>query len=344
MTRQVLLALALLFFLPGVLLAEDDPIEDDFEFDDSPLEDAVDHPDWFKLSFLNLPEDLEEAVEDDKKGLIVYFGQKHCPYCKAMMERDFGREDIATYTQRHFDVVPIDIWSDRMVTDMQGNLLPEKDFSVREKTNFTPSLIFYDADGKEALRLRGFYPPYKFLAALHYVAEGHYLAEAFHDYLDRGASAMHFDESTLNDSPLFLPGPVALARNELYGERPLAVFFEQPLCHACDVLHATSLNDEQIQDMLSQMDLAQVDKSSETPVLTPAGERTTASQWARELGLIYAPTLVFFDEWGDEILRVDSVVQFNRLRSVLRYVLEEAYLHEPNFQRWRQLQKDVPGS
>ena len=35
-------------------------------------------------------------------------------------------------------------------------------------TNFTPSLVFYDADGNIALRLRGYYPPYQFRAALEY--------------------------------------------------------------------------------------------------------------------------------------------------------------------------------
>lgn len=342
MYRTLLSILFVSLFLLGIAQADDDPIDDDFEFDDAPLEQAVTHPDWFKLSFLILPEDLEEAIENDKKGLIVYFGQKHCPYCKALMERDFGREDIAAYTQQNFDVVPIDIWSDRMVTDMNHNLLPEKEFAVREKTNFTPALIFYDAEGREALRLRGFYPPYKFLAALHYVAEGIYRAETFSDYLDQGAAALNFDESTLNESPLFLPGPVSLDREEMHGERPLLVFFEHPLCHACDVLHAGPMNDDQVMEMLDQMDLARVDQTSATPVLTPDGRRTTASAWARELGLIYAPTLVFFDEWGQEIMRVDSVVQFYRLRSVLRYVLDEAYLLEPNFQRWRQDMRDVP--
>ena len=56
--------------------------EDIADFVDSPLEDPLSHPEWFKLSFLDVREDLEEAIESGKKGVIVYFGQKRCPYCK----------------------------------------------------------------------------------------------------------------------------------------------------------------------------------------------------------------------------------------------------------------------
>ncbi len=330
--------LVMSLFWVGVLHAnEDEEITDDTEFSDAPLNDNVTHPDWFKLSFLNLPEDLDEALEEGKKGIIVYFGQKRCAYCKALMERDFGREDIAAYTQKNFDVIPLDIWSDRLVTDMQQFVLSEKDLAVREKTNFTPSLIFYDDEGEEALRLRGFYPPYKFQAALEYVAEGHHRTETFRDYLDRGVSALSFEEEGgLNENSLFLPGVVSLSREQFAGDGPQVVFFERPLCHACDVLHTGVMGDETIIRKLATLDVSQVNMLADTPVITPAGAKLTSKEWAAELGLFHAPTLVFYDEWGDEIIRVDSVVQFYRLNSVLEYVVSEGYLDEPNFQRWRQ--------
>ena len=63
--------------------------------------------------------------------------------------------------------------------------------------------------------------------------------------------------------------------------------------------------------------------------------RLTPREWAERLGLFYAPTLVFFDARGQEIVRIDSVVQFYRLSGVLQYVYEKGYLEEPIFQRWR---------
>ena len=37
---------------------------------------------------------------------------------------------------------------------------------------------------------------------------------------------------------------------------------------------------------------------------------------------------------GKEIIRVDSVVRFFRLRNVLNYVVSRGYVTEPNFLRW----------
>ena len=77
---------------------------------------------------------------------------------------------------------------------------------------------------------------------------------------------------------------------------------------------------------------------SEVPVITPDGTSTTAREWARKLGIFYAPSVLFFDENGREIIRVESVVHFFRLRNVLNYVLSKGYLSHPNFQQWRSAQ------
>ena len=61
-----------------------------------------------------------------------------------------------------------------------------------------------------------------------------------------------------------------------------------------------------------------------------------ARKWAEQLGLFYTPTLIFFDQDGREIIRVDSVVQFYRLRNVLDYILSGGYREYATFQRWRQ--------
>ncbi|KAA3621094.1 MAG: thioredoxin, partial [Proteobacteria bacterium] len=69
-------------------------------------------------------------------------------------------------------------------------------------------------------------------------------------------------------------------------------------------------------------------------VLTPDGKRLTARQWADDLGVFYAPTLVFFDESGREIIRIDSVVQIYRLGRVLEYVAAGGHKTGMNYQQW----------
>ena len=298
-----------------------------------PLAEPLEHPNWFKESFLDLGADLKEAVDAGKRGLMVYFGQQRCAYCQKLMRVNFGLSDVVEYTRAHFDVVPIDVWSVEEVTDLAGQVLTERELARREDTQFTPSIIFYDSAGKQALRLRGYYPPYQFRAALEYVADGHYKRETFRDYLARGDNRMVFDDTDLNDEPFFSGGPYNLDRS-IPAERPLAVFFEQGDCHACDVLHGESLREPVINRAVADLDSVQLDMWSDTPVITPAGERTTAKDWAAELGLFYAPSILFFDESGKEIIRVDSVVGFFRLRNVLNYIGSRAYLSE-DFQDWR---------
>ncbi len=328
-------ALACLSLVWGLASAGGPTDEDVYGFDDAVQPDSVDYPDWFNEPFLDLPDDLKQAVDGGKQGLMVYFGQKRCAYCHKLMKVNFRQPDIVEYTRKHFDVVPIDIWGVDEVTAMDGSVLTEQDFSYREKTTFTPAIIFYDKQGKEVLRLRGYYPPYQFRAALEYVADGHYQREPFHTYLARGDNRMVFDAADMNEEDFFSPPPYNLDRSRVPSDRPLAVFFEQGDCHGCDVLHGQSLNEPAIHDLFEQFDNVQLNRWGNTQVITPEGQATTARQWADDLGLFYSPALVFFDGGGKEVLRVDSVVGFYRLRNVLNFIVTKAYLTEPNFQRWR---------
>ncbi len=312
----------------------DESVETALGKDDFPRDSILEYPDWFNEPFLNLPEDHAAAVAAGK-DLVVYFGQHRCAYCHQLMDVNFGAPDIVEYTRAHFDIVPIDVWGVAEVTDLAGNTLTERDFALREETNFTPSLLFYDETGAEVLRLRGYYPPYQFRAALEYVADDHYQRETFAEYLARGENRMVFGPADLNEQDFFDPPPYNLDRSVLPSDRPLVVFFEQGDCHACDVLHGEALRQPEIQRQFEQFDSIQLDVYADIPLVTPVGERTTAKQWAQDLGLFYAPSLIFFDEQGKELLRVDSVVGFYRLRNVLNYISSKAYLEEPNYGRWR---------
>lgn len=325
-----------LLLVPAVAIAASADIDTRSVFDDQPLDDDLVMPDWFKVSFLDLQEDLDEAVKNGKQGLIIYFGQKRCPYCKAHLENNWGQKDILSYTRKHFDVIHINILGQKEVVGLDGNDYTEKEFAIAFETNFTPSLVFYNREGKLVLRLVGYRPPYQFRAALEYVADGHYRQEEFADYLARAEEAFSFGKDTLNTHEAFLPPPYALDRSHFPAQRPLLVMFERRHCHACDVLHAGPLSDPRINKLLQQVDVVQLDMRSDTPVLTPAGKKLTAKKWAEQLQLDYAPTLIWFDEQGKEIIRIDSVVWFYRLQNVLTYVNTKGYLQFPTFQAWRQ--------
>ena len=283
-----------------------------------------------------MDEDLDEALGNGKSGLIIYFGQTYCAYCKAIMEDTFAKPDLVEYLVRHFDIVGLSIHDIRELTTPDGVSMTVRDYSIREDTQFTPSLTFFGKDRQKALTLRGFYPAYEMRAALEYVADAHYQTMSFRDYLAQANPPLLFEDEALISDPLFMQPPFALDRSVIQAGQPLAVIFEQPKCHACDVLHSEPLQDAVVRERLTGFDVVQLDVwDDETPVLTPDGRRSTPRRWARDLDLFYTPTLIFFDAQGHEVFRIDSVVQFFRLAGVLRYVAEKAYQENPVFQHWK---------
>jgi thioredoxin-related protein len=112
------------------------------------------------------------------------------------------------------------------------------------------------------------------------------------------------------------------------------VFFEQADCADCDRLHEQILTDPATRALVERLENVQLDMGADTPVITPAGQRTTAGAWARELDLGYAPSIVFFDRQGQEVMRIDAFLKTFHVQSVFDYVLQEAYLTEPSFQRF----------
>ncbi|MDH5181466.1 MAG: thioredoxin fold domain-containing protein [Gammaproteobacteria bacterium] len=313
----------LLLIFPLLLNAAPQTLE---PFDDKPLDEALSLPDWFKLSFLDIREDIEDAKQG-KRGLIIYYGQKYCPYCKAHLQNNWGDKSIIAYTRANFDVIAIDIRGNRTVTTLNGKEISERDFAIQQKANFTPALQFYDRKGKLALKITGYRQPYQFKAALEYVADLHHEKESFPQYYARAEKAYSFGSDKLNEMAQF--------NAPLQAGRPGVVFYEHSSCHACDVLHGGPLLNKEIQQRLAQLNVRQVDIQSDAPVQALDGKNLSGKQRARQLQLDYAPTLIFYDPQGKEIIRIDAVVWFFRLRNVLDYVTGGAYQRYPDFQEWR---------
>lgn len=311
------------------------------QFDDTLLEEPLEHPDWFKISLGDLNDDIAEARANGKFGIMVYYGQARCAYCEQFLEINLTDDSILRYVREHFDVIPVDIWGIEDIVDTDGNSYSERELSIRYKTNFTPSLVFYDRDGKPVYRLRGYYPPYQFRAALHYVAEGFYRVEKFRDYLARAEPQLFFTSGELIDREFYQGPPYNLDRSKQTAGKPLAVVFEQGSCHACELLHTGPLSQDEILGEIEKMDVVQLNLFADTEVITPAGKTTTAKQWGHDLGLFYTPTIVMFSPEGKEIMRVDSVVQFYRLWGVFDFVNRRGYASGIDYQGWRLQQRET---
>lgn len=293
-------------------------------------------PAWFKASFLDLREDIRAAAMNNRR-LLLYVGQNGCPYCAQLMGVNFARKDIVDFTRAHFDAIAINLWGDAEVTDTAGNRTTEKDFAASLKVQYTPTILFFDEDGRVVLRLNGYRPPEAFMQALQYVAGREEKNGSFAEYLARNPPAPSAS-GRLHAEPSFLKPPLKLATRP--GGRPLVVFFEQKTCAGCDDLHGVILRDPETGALLRKFDSVQLDIRGQTRLITPEGKVTNARDWARALGITYTPSAVLFGTDGREAMRVEGMLKTFHFQSVLDYVASGAFRTEPNFQRFIEARAD----
>jgi thioredoxin-related protein len=290
----------------------------------------TEYPAWFKDSFLDLKEDIEEAKNSGKR-VVLFFHQAGCPYCNALVERNLSQKDIEQKVRENFDVIALNMWGDREVTYTNGDQYTEKTFAEALRVQFTPTLIFYDENGKVALRLNGYRAPKRFTVDLDYVAQRKEKQTAYLDYVKAnytpGASSKE-----MHSEDFFAKPPYDLTRKS--GSPPVAVFFEQKDCPNCDTLHQQVLPDASTRKLIKRFHTIQLDMWSDTPVITPSGKKTTAREWAKQLDIKYAPSIVLFNEKGKEVIRSEAFFKVFHTQSIFAYVLDGDYQEQPSFQRY----------
>ena len=126
----------------------------------------VKYPPWFKESFLDLRDDLDDAKKAGKRGVIVFLSQKNCNHCQAFIETTLSDPAILSRVQHNYDVIGLDIFNDLELTDVDGSVSTIKNFADQQRARFTPALLFYGVEGKQILKIIGFYPPEKFSRVL----------------------------------------------------------------------------------------------------------------------------------------------------------------------------------
>jgi len=303
----------------------------------------IKHPAWFKESFLDLQEDLRDAKESGKRGVIVFFSQKNCSHCQAFLDVTFNDPAPHQRVRKDYDVIGLDIFNDVEVTGIDGSVKSIRNFAEAEKARLTPTLVFYGTDKTRLLKIIGFYPPEKFNRALDYIDGGHYKQQSFSKYLQGSTPTSGGTRQPVKfDYTLFSKPPYMLDRTRTAAKRPLLVVFERPNCDACKRFHARALGDAEVQGMMPKYDRVQLDMTdSRTTLTTPGGQQRTPRQWAEELQLTYEMAVVFFDEHGKEVHRLDSESGQARMAGSMQYVLEKAYMRHEQYLRWRREQAQM---
>jgi thioredoxin-related protein len=126
--------------------------------------------------FKDLQADVEQARNEGKVGVFAFFEMDECPFCHRMKTQVFTVPEVQAYLKKHLVTVSIDIEGDVMMTDPQGEQIKEKDFAFqRYRVRATPVMIFFDTEGKPAVRYTGpTRTPEEFLKLMEFFVSGAY--------------------------------------------------------------------------------------------------------------------------------------------------------------------------
>ena len=157
-------------------------------------EDGMYNFDWYLESFLDLKEDVT-AAKGNNKHLAVMWSQTGCIYCKRLALEYFTDPEIVGFVRKHFDIVHMNLFGDREITDFDGKKLSEKNYARKYGIRLTPTIQFFPDDAanlgakapmqREALRMPGLADPKLFLAMFRYVQEKGYRKGSFKDWLKK---------------------------------------------------------------------------------------------------------------------------------------------------------------
>lgn len=142
------------------------------------------HTYFFNETFGDYSEELQNARDANKKGIMIFFEMDECPFCHWMKINVLNRADIQNYYRENFLIFTVDIEGDVQITDFNGKAMSQKDFAFKEfRVRATPMLAFFDLDGKLVHRHTGrTSDAAEFMLMGRFVAEGKYKETKFARY------------------------------------------------------------------------------------------------------------------------------------------------------------------
>ncbi|TDY01613.1 thioredoxin family protein [Thiohalophilus thiocyanatoxydans] len=139
---------------------------------------------FFNETWGDFQQELNNAREQGKKGILIFFEMDECPFCHYMKENVLNRPEVQEYYRKHFLNFPVDIEGDVEITNMQGEQKKQKDFAFREhRVRATPVFAFFNLEGERVHRHTGKTSGIEeFMWMGEYVAEGIYKDTSFTRY------------------------------------------------------------------------------------------------------------------------------------------------------------------
>ena len=139
---------------------------------------------FFDQSLGDFSEELENARDEGKKGVLIFFEMDECPFCHRMKTTILNQQKVVDYFKKHFMIYSVDIEGDVEIVDFKGNTTTQKDFAYKQhRVRATPVIAFFDLEGNRIVRYTGATSsPEEFMLLGEFVVSGAYKDTRFTRY------------------------------------------------------------------------------------------------------------------------------------------------------------------
>jgi thioredoxin-related protein len=123
------------------------------------------------------------------KPLLVLFERTFCTSCDELHREGLRRKEVAALLPK-FDIARFEPRDSSELVTPDGRRLSVAVWAGELAIHYAPTLVFFDAAGKEVFRVEAYVRPFHLAGALDYVASGEYRKEpSFQRYLQARADA-----------------------------------------------------------------------------------------------------------------------------------------------------------
>jgi len=115
----------------------------------------------------------------------------------------------------------------------------------------------------------------------------------------------------------------------------LVIMFHQLGCPYCDKMRARVLPHKTVEGYFDdKFFLIESDIRGDLDVVTPKGEETIEKKYARKMRIRATPVFVFFDQQGNDVLRLTGFIDVDGFVKAGQYVRDGVYKSKKSFIRY----------
>ncbi len=273
-------------------------------------------PRWFKQSFLDISEDVDDATVNNKH-LMLFIDLDGCPYCTKMLKESFvSQNETSQFIKKHFDVINLNVKGSRELV-WQGKSMSEKGFAIDLNIQYSPTILFLDENKKVVLKLNGYRTPEKFKTILEYINGKFYKTLSLTEYMQSNSNTSSKNSKMKKNTNKELQDLSKITT-------PLAVIFEEKKSKSCKYFNTVTLKNRDVKKELSKFTVVRFDANSDEEFITVDGAKTTPKEFVKSINLDYRPGVLLYDN-KKLIATQDALLYSFHFKELLRYVSAKEY-------------------